>query len=332
MNTFLNRLAILAVFLFVLMISFLVSSASAATVFKPGKYLAIPNKTIIKKQIKASQKKKMRAKSFAKAGDSNTEMSFSFYSLGCQPFKVNSRYRHLQKTIDYYQSARYPSSWKISRADCLNSNPFTRFSAASRSGTFTDWQLTNNKRTYTPGAGFIENFGWADSKCLKNEKPFDCEIRLMKPRFTIIMSGTNDFGWSQILEYSLSPQAYTQRIDRLIRRARWHGTVPVLSTMPITNVETAIGSLKLTTWVQRSNQALLKYAKRQNVPIIDFYSALKDQTKDYNNGLVADGLHLSSPSETDRLTGTNWFAQNKLVYGANVRNLLTLEMLYRLNK
>jgi hypothetical protein len=299
---------------------------------KMSTYLSLPSKSSLKKMVQHSKKNNLRRFSFAKIGDSNTEMAPNIYGLGCNldTSFLPKEYFYLRSTLNNFQKRKYPDAWKYPADNCNLSNPFTRLSAATRSGTYTAWAnapLTNAPRDNTLG---WDSFGWADPRCYRSETPLNCEIRLMKPRYVFIMTGTNDPAWVRFSRTSYGLDGYIQRLDKIIRKVKQKGAIPVLSTLPRTNRLEEVENMSFYEWIAKANSRLRAYAKTQRLPLIDLWAAL-GRPGVINQGLAADGLHLTSANKEDHLQGSVDFSNQGLGYGANTRNLLVLMMLRRLD-
>jgi hypothetical protein len=152
------------------------------------------------------------------------------------------------------------------------------------------------KRGFT--AASVLNTYWRDADlCNKNETPLDCEIRLNKPAFALIMLGTNDVARPERFEKNLRAV-----IDETIRL----GVLPVLMTKA-DNLE-GDNSLNLTT---------ARLAYEYDIPLWNFWKAVQTLP---SKGLQQDQSHLT-------------FAPNDFSDPENmkrawpVRNLTALEVL-----
>lgn len=296
-----------------------------------------PKESLLRSQVKRANTFGLRRYSFAKVGDSNTEMVMSIYALGCTDIKLPNKYSSLQTTLDSYNNPVYPETWSygsVSGVDCLRSNPFSRHSAASRSATDSTWPLTQAANLPKPGNGWA-SLGWIDEKCNPAETPLTCEIRLMKPRYTIIMIGSND------MAYRSPINTYTDRIDRLVDKTRNKGSIPVLVTLPpmVEYGSDPLTNLPSEEWVRIAGRSLVEYAKDNNIAIVNFWKAMKN-LRMIHSGVSSDGVHLSYPEIEDENQQTEKeimkrsvdFSLKGLRYGSNLRNLLTLQLLNRLNR
>lgn len=135
------------------------------------------------------------------------------------------------------------------------------------------------------------------------------EIETIKPRYAIIMYGTNDAASHTIARFG---PALLTIVDRLIKR----GVVPILSTIPPNRKSSAVNAD-----VPFFNAVIRGVAQGRQVPLMDFWKELQPLTK---NGLSPDGVHPNMFSG-----GGCKLTADGLKYGYNVRNLLSLESLDR---
>lgn len=154
-----------------------------------------------------------------------------------------------------------------------------------------------------------------------NPSPINQELAAINPRYAVVLYGSNDIGWGGEDEYPVADQA--ERYERNMRRLTDHlidrGVVPILNTMP------PDGDFF---WMTPVFSAVLRaIAQGRQVPLIDLYKALLDLGPPY--GLRSDRTH---PSQQDYNTCC-WFDPASLsTYGANVRNLITLESFDRMRQ
>ncbi len=112
---------------------------------------------------------------------------------------------------------------------------------------------------------------WADPKrCLRNESPLVCELRLNRPSFALI---TMETWWGG------DASGYESYLRRIIEYAIARGTVPILGTKA-DNIE-GNGSI---------NGVIVKLAQEYDVPLWNFWAAVQPLP---NHGLHPDGFHLT---------------------------------------
>jgi hypothetical protein len=148
---------------------------------------------------------------------------------------------------------------------------------------------------------------WADPKwCKSGETPIACEYRVAKPSIAIIMFGTNDVTATE-------PADFEKYLREITKETLKQNIVPVLNTFP-TRPENPAKSLLL-------NQLVVKVARELDVPLINFNRAIEPLP---NKGIDAkDSTHLSLPTSGR----ADVFTKEGLLAGANLRNLITLQML-----
>jgi hypothetical protein len=170
----------------------------------------------------------------------------------------------------------------------------------------------------TSGAGFSTSFMldpiWADpAVCQPGETPLVCEIRLKRPAVAIIYIGIMDMITS-------TPEAYQSNLEAIVRTLIDSGTIPVLTTL--TASEVTIAAHGRTETFKRINGIIRDTAARHRIPLIEFQQAAYPLP---NQGTVEDGHHLSF-----RVDGTVNFNGDQNVYGKDLRELMTLQMLHDL--
>ena len=121
------------------------------------------------------------------------------------------------------------------------------------------------------------------------------------------MFGTNDVRLSSLATY--------EKYMRLILEASiQNGIVPIVSTVP--PIKAAWGVSR----AEQYNAIVIKLAREYDVPLLDYYSAMKTLP---NDGLAADGVHPSLPPTLQ----TAFFTQKNIQYGYTIRNLTALQAL-----
>lgn len=112
---------------------------------------------------------------------------------------------------------------------------------------------------------------WADpQRCLRNESPLACELRLNRPSFAIISMET----W-----WGGDASGYESYLRRIIEYTIARGTVPILGTKA-DNIE-GNGSI---------NATIVKLAGEYDIPLWNFWAAVQPLP---NHGLHPDGFHLT---------------------------------------
>lgn len=144
--------------------------------------------------------------------------------------------------------------------------------------------------------------------CAKGEMPLLCEYRLTRPSYAVIMFGTNDSGFADL-------SAFEYNLNRIVTHSINSGVIPILTTIPNRPL--------IADRVGRFNEAIERVAYNQSLPLIDYAAMMWGLP---NQGLSDDDVHPSSPPRTEATTGN--LRTPYLQYGYNMRNLVTLQMLY----
>lgn len=145
---------------------------------------------------------------------------------------------------------------------------------------------------------------WADkSRCLANESPIACEIRLHNPAILLIRLGSNDRG---------IPELFDQHIRQLVDLAISHGIIPVLGT----KADRFEGS-------NINNDILRQIAIDYQIPLWDFDRVAQTIP---SRGLDIDGVHLTSYFASD------YSAAEALQRGHGLHNLSALILLNALRE
>lgn len=270
-------------------------------------------------EVARADGKEMNPNVFAKVGDSNTEWPQNIYGLGCREVGYGSN-GNLEPVVDRYSKVKFPGL--VSLPDCSPVNSLTRRSAAAVSGVWTEWLMTPTEDL--PATGIAP----PTDECEPEQTPLDCEIGLIRPRWAIIMSGTND----ALLGLPLG-NTYRGELTRMVDRVRELGPVPVLSTLPPMSVPAHNGQPGEER-VGEANRIIKEVAAAKGVPLIDLHAALKAPGI-IDDGLGPDGLHLGiygGENQPDVMRGSAMLTIPALRYGANRRNLIWLQVLDRLDQ
>ena len=152
--------------------------------------------------------------------------------------------------------------------------------------------------------------GWSASAALAGSpSPLDQEHAAVGPRFAIVMYGTNDVGFRGNETFARDIWTIT---DTMIDR----GTIPLLSTIPPRD-DSASADARVPIY----NLAIRAIAQGRGVPLVDYHLELVPLP---SHGLAGDGVHPQAFGG-----GSCVLTAAGLAYGANVRNLITLEQLDR---
>ncbi|MCA0458833.1 MAG: SH3 domain-containing protein [Chloroflexi bacterium] len=143
--------------------------------------------------------------------------------------------------------------------------------------------------------------------CQLDEAALDCEYRLVKPAFALIMFGTNDVA-------HLSLETYTYNMGRIVKASIEQGVVPIISTIPV-----RVGYEEQTA---KFNEGVVKVARRYSVPLWEYGAAMQPLP---DHGLAPDGVHPSIPPNGYK--GAADFRASNLYSGYVIRNLTALQIL-----
>ena len=203
---------------------------------------------------------------FSKIGDGNASADWFLadFDRGAGAFNLGE-YGHLQATIDFFQDS------------------FAR-------------------RNISAGRGFntliILDPSKADKElCKEKETPLDCELRIHKPAFALVLMGTN-----QVWQPDEFERGLREILDTLIE----HGVVPVLSTKA-DNLE---GD-------GRINAIIAQLADEYQTPLWNFWAALQPLP---GHGLQKDLEHIT-------WAGNDFSDPQIMQNGWSWRNLTALQML-----
>ena len=152
--------------------------------------------------------------------------------------------------------------------------------------------------------------GWSASAAVAGTPaPIDQELAAIDPRFAVVMYGTNDSGFRSV-------EAYARDMMTIVDRSIARGVIPVLTSIPPRD-----DSASADAQVPLYNLAVRAIAQGRGVPFVDFHRELVPLA---GHGLAGDGVHLAAHA-----SGSCVLTPAGLQYGANVRNLLTIEELDR---
>jgi hypothetical protein len=284
-------------------------------------------KVQFKEDLLRAQRHSMRARVFAKVGDSNTEMAPALYGLACRSPRLAGR-RQLQAVIDRYNQVTLPNERPM--PGCSPSTSFSRRSAAVASGTFSSWSI--EPLAELPEEGINSRSPFCDRS--EGATSLSCEINAIHPRYSLIMTGTNDIFMDAYFKH---PQGRltVRRISSVINEVRRLGSVPVLSTLAPFKDEHAIpGAL------EKINSGIARAARKKRVPLINLWRAL-NMPGMINDGMDDLGRHLRAmpggvspvlePAATTFADAVD-FRPPALRFGSNRRNLIWVQTLKALDE
>ena len=211
---------------------------------------------------------------FTKVGDSLTATAGFLYHIGWGNYNLGD-YGHLQSVVDHFGSS-YAHTGK---------------------------SMLSGWKSYSVLSPELAD----PSACQPGESPLQCEYRITRPAFALILLGTNDV-------YEVSPSSYETYLRDIIEISIDNGVVPIVSTVPL--------RLDFQSQVQAFNGVIRRVVAEYNVPLWDLYNEVFNLP---NHGLSSDNVHLSAPAgdlgRTANLTNEN------LQFGMNARNLSALRIL-----
>lgn len=281
-------------------------------------------------RVAAGVKIGLRRGVFAKVGDSNTEFAPDLYGFACRrPTALTAR---LRKTVARYNRVRLANPRAIS--GCKPNTSFSRRSSAAQAGVISPWPLIGVRDL--PDEGYLKK----PPGCALDSTPLDCELDALRPRYGLVMLGSNDLG----MDLALGIRPGSQIINRLgpvLRHLLDRKVVPVLSTIPPVKPLNPEYHAAVNLGVARTNAGIWRLSRTYRLPMINLWRALRWPGV-INQGLADDGLHLSvlgangemigvEPGPTTLLDSVN-FSRRALRYGANRRNLIWLKTLARLDR
>ncbi len=143
-------------------------------------------------------------------------------------------------------------------------------------GVISEFQGSFNRRSLAAERSFttasVLSPLWANPElCKSGETPLDCEYRLQKPEYAIIMLGTNE---------ALSPiRTFESNMRRILDMTIDRGIVPILTT----KADDLEGNGAV-------NEVIVKLAREYDIPIWNFWAAVQPLP---GGGLQEDGAHLT---------------------------------------
>lgn len=281
----------------------ILGGASASADWRKAPVVPALDGSTSKHIVKRLSSGQARANVFAKAGDSISYAETFLQGFGCGSLELG-RYAGLKETVDFFRQRRLSTG--VTPGFCERENSFSRESVATRSGKTSLWPM---------------------------EEPsvLEQELNATRPGWLLVMFGTNDARDAHTAEQ------YRDAMNAIITKSQARGAVPILYTVP-----PRLDDPVLNQRVEIYNSVLYQLSRSRHVPLINFWRAMQQPTM-VNRGLIGDGVHLGVLDVVyDQLGyvlgGTSgWVSshnataltQEGLSYGANLRNLITLQTLKR---
>ncbi|MEZ4383290.1 MAG: SGNH/GDSL hydrolase family protein [Nannocystaceae bacterium] len=156
--------------------------------------------------------------------------------------------------------------------------------------------------------------GWSAVTAISGDpSPLQLEIDTAEPRFAVVMYGTNDIQLGSAFNFGGA-------MLTLVETMTTQGVVPLLTTIqPRDDDPEADAEVPL------YNAIIRAIAQAEQIPLIDFHRELMFLS---DHGLGGDGIHRSVYAPGG-IPSTCVLDTSGLEYGANIRNLLSLEALDR---
>jgi hypothetical protein len=161
-------------------------------------------------------------------------------------------------------------------------------------------------QTTNPGmnSARVLSYLWKTEDCPSSDTLLDCQYRVDRPIFAIIMLGTND-----AYSHHVHPDAFESNMRRIIERSMELGIVPILAT----KVDNNEGDNSI-------NPIIARLAMEYEIPLWNFWRAAQALP---NQGL-RDHEHLNSGSGPP---ATDFTMEISLMYGKEMKNLTALQVL-----
>ncbi len=158
--------------------------------------------------------------------------------------------------------------------------------------------------------------GWSAGAALSGDpSPLQEELAAISPRYALVMYGTNDIQLGNIDAYGRN---LLDVADLLVNA----GVIPVFTTI-MPRDDSASADLE----VPRYNAVVRAVAQAYQVPFADFHRELLPLP---DHGVGSDGIHPTVYRDGGARGCV--FTPVALTYGYNIRNLLSIESLHRLNR
>jgi hypothetical protein len=259
-------------------------------------------KTRLRAVLQAGQALGNRTGVFAKAGDSITATNSFLTDVGCGAVNLAGHIDVVRAMAAFSQDTVPTNGDPVW---CGASNSFTRTSLAAERG----WSAGN---ALAPFAEPVPDPACASAPY---DAPLPCELHLLHPSVAVVMFGTND------AEHSADPARFVRELTAIVTACVDTGVIPILSTIP-----PRPGNPEMDGRVLAYNQAIVRIAFTQRVPLVNYWRALVDGDT-INQGIGGDGVHPTVASGCTPHCEATDFSDEGLRYGFDVRNLTTLQAL-----
>jgi hypothetical protein len=260
----------------------------------------------LRQVFRDGQARGLRADVFAKLGDSISESQAFLSGLACDK-PAYGGYSFLRSTVARFNRDRLPDDYTA--VWCSRATSFSRASAAAQTGWTAEDVLGEPREPVA-------------NRCRSQESALDCEYRLVRPAFALVMLGTND------LERLGDRARYARDLREIVRRSLAADVIPVLSTIPPRHDRE-----RLARRVSGYNATVARVAASERVPLWNYWRSLHS-TGIVNGGLADDGIHpnVYVSYDCDPFCRPLDFTKAGLRYGYNQRNLGALLVLRELRR
>jgi hypothetical protein len=140
---------------------------------------------------------------FAKVGDSNTEIPGNLYGFACRPVEYGEN-ADVEPVVERYDQVEFELA---AQPDCLPVTSFSRFSAATRSGSFSVFPVSNLPPIWVPQTRDIDEYGAVKTA---NAAIADLAEAVEVPLINLWAAMEED----QMIEHGLSRRLPPQRLWR----------------------------------------------------------------------------------------------------------------------
>ena len=117
---------------------------------------------------------------------------------------------------------------------------------------------------------------------------FQADVIDLKPKMVVIMAGTNDIARNNGI---ITHKHIMQNIRSMCELAQFHKIKPVLCTILPAYEFRWNPELTPAADIKLLNDMIREYAQKNNIPFVDYYSALVDERGGLPANIAADGVH-----------------------------------------
>jgi hypothetical protein len=229
--------------------------------------------------------------------DALSERTIEIYRKGLE---LGNNPRAFSKVGDCETSAEWFLGDFDKKAEMYSLGPYSDLQ-----GVIAEFQGSFNRRSLAAERSFttasVLSPLWSNpEKCQSGEIPLECEYRLHKPAYAIIMLGTNE---------ALSPiRTFESNMRRILDTTIDRGIVPILTT----KADDLEGNGAV-------NEVIVKLAREYDIPLWNYWAAVQPLP---GGGLQEDGAHLT-------YAGNRFDDPFAMQKAWPVRNLTALQVLDR---